>query len=571
MKANGWLRLGSLLLVGMIGTLAAPASAQITVSSANPNSAPQGSTNLIVKIGGSGFKKGAQSAFYVTGTTNPGGITVNSTAFVSNSEVDANITVSSTATVSGFDISVTSGGRTGKGNDLFSVTSNPNANQGCVTQGPATGWTQVGVLNPVTSSGAPLYTGGGLGVAVRVQLVSVSGVPQFYAGLAGSGGGKQTIAFVLNLDGSVRRSWLVLSNYGANDIAVGDVNGDGAPDFVMGSPGLNAAHLFVGHVVTSATYGWDYNIDPNTDVISLPVPAGQPGGFGQKVAMGDLNGDGLDEIAVSAMPGKMTKSSPYGIVYIYTNGSSGWSMTKQLPDPGAAAADHYGSGLAVGELTTIDGSSTGTRLPDVAVAASDAGLVYVFQDPLGSVSGSGSLPTLSYSVGASNTIGSQAGIADVTGDGFPDLIGVVGSNNGNPSAQIFVGPLYQGEQPAYTLVPNYNLDASYGNGFDAADIDGDGKADVLVGAPNATYSSSCGSTLTEGVGYVYRTASGVFPNYSDLFEMPVVNEGGGLGHSMAAAPYNSVIGQSIILIGANLAAVGTQSGAGQVYIYRKTQ
>jgi hypothetical protein len=127
MKANGWLRLGSLLLWAALGSWAVPASAQsLQVTSANPNNAPQGSTNLIVKIGGSGFKnKGNSAAFYVTGsTTDTGGITVNSTSFVSSSEVDANITVSSTATLSGFDIYVTSGGRTGKGTDLFTVTSN---------------------------------------------------------------------------------------------------------------------------------------------------------------------------------------------------------------------------------------------------------------------------------------------------------------------------------------------------------------------------------------------------------------------------------------------------------------
>ncbi len=126
MKANTWLLAGSTLLWAILGSLAVPAAAQsLQVTSANPNTAPQGSTNLIVKIAGSGFKRGQQeSAFYVSGTTNPGGITVNSTSFVSSTEVDANITIASDATLSGFDIYVTSGGRTGKGWNLFSVTTN---------------------------------------------------------------------------------------------------------------------------------------------------------------------------------------------------------------------------------------------------------------------------------------------------------------------------------------------------------------------------------------------------------------------------------------------------------------
>ena len=119
------LRYGRLLsnpiLWVLLTVCALPTSAQISVTSANPNNAPQGATNLIVKIGGNGFKRGASSKFFVTGTTNPGGITVNSTAFVNSSEVDANITVAADAAISGFDIQVTAGDRTGKGTDLFAV------------------------------------------------------------------------------------------------------------------------------------------------------------------------------------------------------------------------------------------------------------------------------------------------------------------------------------------------------------------------------------------------------------------------------------------------------------------
>lgn len=582
MRRNTWLLAGTIFLWAILGSLAIPAAAQVSVTSANPNNAPQGSTNLIVKIGGSGFKRNSKSAFYVSGTTDPGGITVNSTTFVSKSEVDANITVSSTATLSGFDIYVTSGGRTGKGTDLFSVTSNPSANQSCVTQGTAAGWTLVDVLNHTDSSGNPQYTAGNIGTAVRVQLVSAPDangnvVPQFYVGLAGSGHGAQTIAFILNLDGTVRRSWLVLSNFNAHDLAVGDVNGDGAPDFVIGSLKQNAVHLFIGHLTGSVAGGnLDYNIDPATDVISLPAPAGAPSGFGYRVAMGDLNGDGIDEIAVSDMPAKVTRHAPYGLVYIYVSANSAgtaWNMVKTIPDPGAYSGDAFGTGLSIGDLTTLDGAASGTRLPDVAVAATDAGLAYVFQDPLGSVPGSGALSTLVFSIGSADLIGSQAGNADLTGDGFPDLIAVVGSHkilgsNAQPGAQVFSGPLYQTEQPGYTLVPDYSLDASYGQGFDAADIDGDGVPDVVAGAPNATYGSSC--TSAEGVVYVYRTGGAAFPGYTDLFEMPVINDGGDFGHSVAAAPYTGTYGP-IILVGANLANVGTQSSAGQIYIYRKTQ
>jgi hypothetical protein len=104
---------------------AASVGAQIQVSSTSPNSAAQGTINLNVTVNGSGFKKGAKAQWFVTGTTDPGGITVNSTAFNSPNQLTANITVSLTATVSGFDVHVTNAdGRTGKGTDLFAVVQN---------------------------------------------------------------------------------------------------------------------------------------------------------------------------------------------------------------------------------------------------------------------------------------------------------------------------------------------------------------------------------------------------------------------------------------------------------------
>jgi uncharacterized delta-60 repeat protein len=100
------------------------ADAQIQVTSAVPNNAAQGTVNLDVVVKGNGFKKGAKAQWFVTGTTNPGGVTVNSTAFNNSGQVTANITVASDAVTASFDIVVkNSDGRTGKGTELFAVQS----------------------------------------------------------------------------------------------------------------------------------------------------------------------------------------------------------------------------------------------------------------------------------------------------------------------------------------------------------------------------------------------------------------------------------------------------------------
>ena len=99
------------------------AQGQIQVTASDPALTEQGTINLNVKVTGKGFKNGAKAKWQVTGTTDTGGVTVNSTTFVSSSEVTANITVDDAAAIATFDIMVTnSDGRGGKGTELFRVT-----------------------------------------------------------------------------------------------------------------------------------------------------------------------------------------------------------------------------------------------------------------------------------------------------------------------------------------------------------------------------------------------------------------------------------------------------------------
>lgn len=113
---------GFLFLNLSVGVAAVQAQ-QIQVAAANPSSAAQGTVNLNVKVTGKGFKKGAVSKFFVTGTIDPGGVRVNSTTFVNSGELTANVTVADTAIIANFDIAVANpDGRGGKGTELFAVT-----------------------------------------------------------------------------------------------------------------------------------------------------------------------------------------------------------------------------------------------------------------------------------------------------------------------------------------------------------------------------------------------------------------------------------------------------------------
>jgi hypothetical protein len=99
------------------------AYAQISVTAADPPASEQGTLNLRVKITGRGFKNGAKAAFFKTGTSDPTGIDVKSTQYVSSSQVIALIDISAGDVALGqFDIQVANAdGRTGKGTELFCV------------------------------------------------------------------------------------------------------------------------------------------------------------------------------------------------------------------------------------------------------------------------------------------------------------------------------------------------------------------------------------------------------------------------------------------------------------------
>jgi hypothetical protein len=116
------------LIVSVLGVLQpAVSQAQVAVTSADPPSAPQGTLSLDVAVSGRGFDSSAQVDFLITGTTNPGGITVRKVKVTGPKKLIATIDVADTAVVEKFDIEVRlSGGRKGKGTSLFAVVAKTN-------------------------------------------------------------------------------------------------------------------------------------------------------------------------------------------------------------------------------------------------------------------------------------------------------------------------------------------------------------------------------------------------------------------------------------------------------------
>jgi hypothetical protein len=112
----------TLLVLGLGCASAAPP--QVKVTAATPSSTYQGTISLDVVVNGSGFDNTSKVQFLVSGTTNPGGVTVKKVVFHNSGEVVATIDVADTANIANFDIVVMlSDGRKGKGTTLFAVQS----------------------------------------------------------------------------------------------------------------------------------------------------------------------------------------------------------------------------------------------------------------------------------------------------------------------------------------------------------------------------------------------------------------------------------------------------------------
>jgi hypothetical protein len=525
----------SLLLLSCLIGQSPLAAGNIQVNSAVPNAAAQGTINLDVTVGGNGFKNGANSQFFVTGTTNPGGITVNSTSFVSSTQLTANITVADTANIANFDIVVqNTDGRSGKGTGLFAVLAKGTPT---CTMAPLPGQFS---LATTLNNNVPAYTGG-LGSTIRIRHVTLGGRGVLVAAVGSSSSGRLEVFFLDPATGAVLDGTGIGTNtlpqphvtktitlssgniFGARVMAMGDLNADGVPDIVVGDRDFGVAFAFVGQVDGNGILSY-------SDQIAFPATPGTTARFGTGLAMGDLDGVPGDEVAVADQGfGTGHKSQPGG-VFIYQFQAGGFTLYKTINQPNPTS-------VAIGDVT-------GDANLDVIVGSSN---VNVYPGP--SLSSPLTFPTSGFKVGAANVNSALKGLITST------------DWNSTPiQASIYSGLVSAGEQPAFTLAPSAGLTTGWANDLDTGDINGDGLADVLVGAPNTSPSTACPSNVGNTYVFVTNTAT---PDQPTGYLLAPSTPGGLYGWAVAAAP-----GARIFLVGEIGRTLGGVSNAGQVYVYK---
>jgi hypothetical protein len=233
--------------------------------------------------------------------------------------------------------------------------------------------------------------------------------------------------------------------------AAGDVNGDGFDDVIIGLPGAGTAAVWHGNASGVLDFAWQ---GFDTDLMD---------GYGNRVTgAGDVNGDGFDDVIVSA-PLRSEPEIWEGKVFGYLGSSSGLSVTPFWMDETNVQDDFYGIELASAGDMNDDGFG------DFAVSSANG--VKVFQGGPVSV-------TLAWSEAAGNddSFGWALAAGDLNDDGFDDLMVTAPTPHGR--VDVFEGSSAGLSGPTWTSAA-FSFDR-FGMGLGAGDFDGDGHCDILV-------------------------------------------------------------------------------------------
>ena len=268
----------------------------------------------------------------------------------------------------------------------------------------------------------------------------------------------------------------LMGRFGTAVVALGDVSGDGIDDLAWGAPGDGMLGDGAGRV----WLGWGPTQGHSDSGMGSGLVAGDNGvwGVGEALAAGgDVTGDGVADLLVGAPQGGDWATYP------------GLAFVVPLPLPtdhvptvgedahrleGADSADLFGASLSV--VPDRDGDG----LAEVAVGApshgGSQGAVYLWHGPVTADQLADDADERRLGAVAGARAGEVVAGADLDADGYAELL------VGAPSAAGGRVDVYAADDAHHALVADGG-GTDVGVSLDVGDLDGDGWLDLVVGAP----------------------------------------------------------------------------------------
>ena len=331
-----------------------------------------------------------------------------------------------------------------------------------------------------------------------------------------------TTSFDATIDGAVSYDYA-----GRALAAGGDMDGDGYDEIAVGAYSYDPSSRSSAGLV-GLRYGRASKLSGNTSIAALDASfAGATSSdyLGDAVKfIGDVNGDGYDELAVGAW-GTDSPSSSAGSVYIIPGSATRYSgmstvtTSAKLTITGAASSDYMGDLHSIAGPIDLDGDGlndlvVGSGYIDSGTTYSIGG-AYVFYGTAGtlstSVSFSIALANASFTGGTAYDYLGEApeSAGDVNGDGYDDLVlGADGADTGASDAGCaylihggstrLSGAKSVASAAAATMCGKTASDG-LGGAVGGTDVNGDGYSDVYAGAIGV----DSGTTYSVGALYVF--------------------------------------------------------------------